>query len=104
MRLRGDVTRGALARQAVRITRCNDQVCLTVTDQGPGIAPEMLAWMFKAFIPQDIAHHMSGHRLSLAIAQQIVLAHDGTIQVGSTPGVETTFTVRLPEGADAEIS
>jgi len=86
----------------VRVTHCTDQVCLTMTDQGPGIAPEALAWMFKAFIPQDIAHHTSGHGLSLAIAQQIVLAHNGTMQVGSTPGVETTFTVRLPEAVDAE--
>jgi two-component system, sensor histidine kinase and response regulator len=71
-------------------------VCLTVTDQGPGIAPDVLPQIFEAFTSADITHHTAGHGLSLAIARQIILAHQGTIGVESTPGVETTFTVRLP--------
>jgi signal transduction histidine kinase len=35
--------------------------------------------------------------LSLAIARQIILAHQGMIEVESTPGVGTTFTVQLPD-------
>jgi len=76
-------------------------VCLTVTDQGPGIAPDMLPQIFEAFTSADITHHTAGHGLSLAIARQIILAHQGTIGVESTPGVETTFTVRLPHAACA---
>jgi signal transduction histidine kinase len=44
----------------------------------------------------DIRHHTQGHGLSLAIARQIVLAHQGTIEVQSRPGSETTFIVRVP--------
>jgi len=89
-------------RVEVRVMRANGHVCLTVTDQGTGIAPDVLPRVFEAFVPQDIAHHTTGHGLSLAIARQIVLAHDGTIEVESTPGVATTFTVRLPEAACAD--
>ncbi len=84
-------------RVVVRAMRANGHVCFTVTDQGTGIAPDALPRVFEVFVPIDIAHHTRGHGLSLAIARQIVRAHDGTIEVESTPGVETTFTVRLPD-------
>jgi signal transduction histidine kinase len=77
-------------------------VCLTVTDRGPGIALDALPQVFEAFACADIRHHSTGHGLSLAIARQIVLAHDGTLEVESRPGVATTFTVRLP-GADTPV-
>jgi len=102
----------ALLENAVHFSSCggqvevcvmhtDDGVCLTVTDQGPGIAPDVLPRVFEAFTSADIAHHTAGHGLSLAIARQIVLAHQGTIGVESTPDVETTFTVRLPDMACA---
>jgi signal transduction histidine kinase len=72
-------------------------ICLTVTDQGPGIAPDVLPRIFEAFTSADITHHTAGHGLSLAIARQIILAHQGMIEVESTPGVGTTFTVQLPD-------
>jgi two-component system sensor histidine kinase/response regulator len=85
----------------VRVVHANGDVCLTVTDQGPGIAPDVLHRVFEAFTSADIAHHTAGHGLSLAIARQVILAHQGTIGVESIPGVETTFTVRLPDMACA---
>ena len=81
----------------IRVVHTAGGVCLTVTDQGPGIAPDVLPEIFEAFTSADITHHTAGHGLSLAIARQIILAHQGTIEVESTPGVETTFTVRLPD-------
>jgi two-component system OmpR family sensor kinase len=69
---------------------------LTVTDQGPGIAPDVLPLVVEAFTSADLQHHTTDHGLSLAIARQIVLGHQGTIEVESTPGRATTFTVRLP--------
>ena len=80
----------------VRVVHTDGGICLTVTDQGPGIAPDVLPRIFEAFTSADIAHHTAGHGLSLAIARQIILAHQGTIGVDSTPGVGTTFTVQLP--------
>jgi len=76
---------------------CDDEGCrVTVTDQGPGIDTDFLPHVFEEFAHTDITHHTKGHGLSLAIAQQIVLAHNGTVSVESTPGAGTTFTVRLP--------
>jgi two-component system sensor histidine kinase/response regulator len=85
----------------IRVGPGNGHVCLTVTNQGPGIASDMLPRVFEAFTSADIEHHTAGHGLSLAIARQIIQAHQGTIGVESTPGVETTFTVRLPDVACA---
>jgi signal transduction histidine kinase len=86
---------------AVHVRRANGYICLTVTDQGPGIAPDVLPRVFEPFTAADLGHHTQGHGLSLALARQIVLAHDGTIEVESTSGVQTTFTIRLPEAAGA---
>jgi signal transduction histidine kinase len=81
----------------VRVGHTDGGVYLTVTDQGPGIAPDVLPRIFEAFASADITHHTAGHGLSLAIARQIILAHQGMIEVESTPGVGTTFTVQLPD-------
>ena len=67
-----------------------------VTDTGPGIDPAYLPRLFDAFAPADIAHHTAGLGVSLAIAQQITRAHQGTIEVESAAETGTTFTVRLP--------
>jgi signal transduction histidine kinase len=61
----------------------------------------VLPRVFEAFTSTDIAHHTAGHGLSLAIARQIILAHQGTIGVESIPGVGTTFTVQLSDMACA---
>jgi signal transduction histidine kinase len=70
-----------------------------VTNQGQGIAPAFLPYVFEAFAQADIRHHSEGQGLSLAIAHRIVRAHDGTIDVESGKGHGTTFTVCLPVAA-----
>ena len=67
-----------------------------ISDTGAGIDPAYLPRVFEAFAPADVAHHTAGFGVSLAIARQITLAHQGTIHVDSTRGVGTTFTVTLP--------
>lgn len=97
----------ALVENAVRFSPPHEQVVVrvqcdglyalvTVTDYGPGIAPEVLPQVFEGFAHGNMAHHSAGHGLSLAIAHHIVQAHGGTITVDSARGVGTTFTVRLP--------
>ena len=67
---------------------------ITVSDEGPGIHPDQLSHVFERF------YHGTGARtgvgLGLAIAREIVTAHHGTIEVSSTPGKGTLFTVTLP--------
>ncbi len=76
-------------------------VCLTVTDQGPGVAPDVLPGLSEACTSTDIASPTAGHGLSLASAWQIILAHQGTIGVESPPDVGTTLTGQLPHLACA---
>ncbi|QSB49042.1 sensor histidine kinase [Parageobacillus toebii] len=71
---------------------------IAVADTGIGIAPEHLPLLFNRFYRTDEARtrNRGGTGLGLAIAKEFVLAHDGTIDVESTPGQGTTFIVKLP--------
>jgi len=71
---------------------------LTITNTGLGIAPEGLPHVFERFYRGDPAHshEVDGCGLGLSIAEWIVTAHRGTIQIESTPSKFTTVTVRLP--------
>jgi signal transduction histidine kinase len=80
----------------VRVLQEDAHLCISVTDQGPGIADDFVSHVFKPFARNDLRHHTTGHGLSLAIAKQIVEAHKGTIEAESVPDHGCTFTVRLP--------
>lgn len=80
----------------VGLSEQDTQVALTITDQGEGIDPALLPHIFDEFAPVDGVLLTEGQGLSLAIAQQIVLAHGGLIRLQSIRGVGTTFTVILP--------
>ncbi|MCP2241986.1 sensor histidine kinase [Lentzea aerocolonigenes] len=75
-----------------------DEVVLTVSDTGNGIAAEDLPHVFDRFWRADRsrARVTGGRGLGLAIAKHYVLAHKGTISVASEMGVGTTFTIQLP--------
>jgi signal transduction histidine kinase len=85
----------------VRIRQSEGRVQLQVADTGSGIAPEDLPNVFDRFYRADKSRSRrgGGAGLGLAIARQIVLAHDGDLTVESRPGAGATFTVTLPEGA-----
>jgi signal transduction histidine kinase len=76
-----------------------EEVFLSVENQGPAIAPELLRVMFDPFCRGSSLRdtsHASGLGLGLFIVKQVVGAHDGSIAVDSTAERGTTFTVRLP--------
>ncbi|WP_412761428.1 ATP-binding protein [Parageobacillus toebii] len=52
--------------------------------------------MFNRFYRTDESRTCKQGDWGLAIAKEFVLAHDGTIDVESTPGQGTTFIVKLP--------
>ena len=66
---------------------------IVVTDEGPGIALELLPTVFDRFAKTAESR---GSGLGLAIARAIVEAHGGTISASSTPGSGTTMHVSLP--------
>jgi two-component system NtrC family sensor kinase len=72
----------------------DNQVELVVQDNGEGIAPENLRKIFDPFFTTK--PEGKGVGLGLAVVYGIVQAHDGDIDVKSTLGQGTTFTVSLP--------
>ena len=79
----------------------------SVSDTGIGMTEEECKHVFERFYRSDQsrARETGGTGLGMAITQGLVLAHNGTINVKSTKGVGTTFTVTLPlydEKAEAE--
>ena len=65
---------------------------VTFRDNGPGIAPDVLAQIFKPFFTTKAR----GTGLGLPTAKRIVEAHGGTITIDSPAGGGTTVTVQLP--------
>lgn len=77
----------------------SEEVVFGVADNGAGIAPEMVRGVFEKFGRGGPGRHgrvSSG--LGLSFSKLAVEAHGGTIEVQSTLGEGTTFTVRLPSG------
>jgi two-component system, OmpR family, sensor kinase len=73
------------------------QVEVTVTDDGPGIPPDLQANLFERFVRGDAARsRASGSTgLGLAIVAAVTAAHQGRTGVTSRPG-QTRFTITLP--------
>jgi signal transduction histidine kinase len=70
---------------------------LAVRDRGLGIPPEDLPHVFEHFYrASNVVGRIRGSGIGLWGVRQIVAQHGGTIGVESTPGVGSTFTVRLP--------
>jgi len=79
--------------------RCRDEwVEVDVTDQGIGIAPQDVDRIFERFYRADQARSRStgGTGLGLAIVKHIATNHGGRVEVSSTLGGGSTFTLRLP--------
>jgi len=85
-------------RLTLALNRKNGTAELSITNTGPGIPKEKLPRVFDRFYRGDPAHQstIEGSGLGLSIAQSIVKAHQGTIQIVSEPDRLTTVTVRLP--------
>jgi two-component system OmpR family sensor kinase len=80
---------------------------ITVTDDGPGITPELLPDMFERFTRADTARSHADDApstgLGLAIVDAVVAAHHGTVTAASRPGM-TRFTIVLPRLAEPATS
>jgi len=89
---------GSIVLRASRVEADGEpSVRIEVEDQGDGIPPEDVPYVFERFYKADKSRKRStGTGLGLAIVKSLVDAHEGTVSVRSRVGHGTTFTVTLP--------
>jgi signal transduction histidine kinase len=75
-----------------------DFVEIKVSDSGVGISPRYLNQIFDPFFTTKKTGEGTG--LGLNIVYRIVTKYEGTIEVESTEGVGTTFTIKFPKWRD----
>jgi signal transduction histidine kinase len=72
-----------------------EQICLSVSDSGPGISPEMMSRLFVPFASSK----PTGTGLGLSISRRILEEHGGTITAANQPEGGVRFTITLPATA-----
>ena len=81
----------------VSLRHDDDEVLLSVEDNGPGIPEEEAERVLEPFVKLDPARgHRTGYGLGLNLCQRIVQAHKGTIHIGPAEVLGTIVEVRLP--------
>jgi signal transduction histidine kinase len=83
----------------VRMSQKNDQVIVSVEDHGIGIPEENMPRIFNRFYHLDRSGDdlFGGIGLGLAITRQVIEQHHGNLDVTSTPGKGSTFTLTLKQ-------
>ncbi|HYJ09322.1 MAG TPA: ATP-binding protein [Polyangiaceae bacterium] len=79
-------------RVKVHVGRELDRFVLSVSDNGPGVAPELRSRLFEPYVTTKA----EGTGLGLAIVQRIVIEHGGEISFHEGAGGGATFVVKLP--------
>lgn len=80
----------------------NGDIALSIIDRGAGIAAEHIPHLTRRFYRTDPGRSRAagGTGLGLAIVKHIIERHRATLQISSTLGVGTTFTVNFPAMPD----
>lgn len=86
----------------VSLTQADAQLCITVRDDGIGMAPEELPKIWERFYQVDPSrsNQNGSSGLGLSIVKWIAEAHHGTVSVQSASGKGTSFTLLLPLHTD----
>ena len=85
---------GRSGRVALRTETIGDEVIVTISDDGPGLAEGVAERIFEPFFTTKPVGQGTG--LGLSIAYAVVAEGGGTIQVESVPGQGASFAVHLP--------
>ena len=84
----------------IQVKPQNDDIQISIKDQGPGIPKENLETIFKKFYTAKAEPTIKnqGAGMGLAISKAIVTAHNGSISAQSIQGSSSTFFITLPKG------
>ena len=87
---------------AVRSRFEKDHAVIKVSDSGVGVSSEELPRLFERFhrVQGAKSRTYEGTGIGLALVQELIVIHGGTISATSEPNVGTTFTIRIPKGQD----
>ena len=80
----------------VRLKKSQDEVTLSVSDDGIGISREDKEKIFRRFYQADSSRTGSGTGLGLSMVKEIASFHGGSMSVESEPGKGSEFTFHLP--------
>ena len=94
----GEIRITAKLNKTLKHTKAQEQIEVSICDNGIGIPAEDLQRIFLSFEQSDASasRNFGGTGLGLAITQQLVTLHGGTIWAESQPGAGATFTFTLP--------
>jgi CHASE2 domain-containing sensor protein/signal transduction histidine kinase len=86
----------------IALARHVPDIVVTITDGGPGIAPDILPKLFSRFATGgEQRGRVSGAGLGLTFVQAVVARHGGTVTASNNADIGASFTVTLPEAPDA---
>lgn len=81
----------------VRLTATDSEIQVQISDTGIGMTEEVKDHIFEKFYQGDPSHHRSGYGIGLTMAHRAATLCGGRIDVRSTPGAGSVFTVTLPK-------
>ena len=86
----------ASSKIEIRALAQRGDLCILVSDEGPGISPEDLPRIWDRLFRGDFSRSTQGFGLGLSIVRAIVSAHGGTASARAAAGGGTCFEVRVP--------
>ncbi len=84
------------------INLAKKQLEINISDNGKGIPPADLPYIFNRFFRVQKDHsqnEVKGTGLGLSIVKHVIESHGGSVSAASSPGIETTFSITLPNNS-----
>lgn len=83
---------------SIQAETAGNTVTVRISDEGPGMTPDMIEHAFERFYQGDASRGATGTGLGLAIVQETIHQLGGTVRIESRLGVGTTFVLTFPQG------
>ena len=82
---------------SIQAETAGNMVMVRISDEGPGMTPDMIEHAFERFYQGDASRGATGTGLGLAIVQETIHQLGGTVRIESRLGVGTTFVLTFPQ-------